>query len=91
LHIATTHRLPSFCEAREFAEVGGLLSSGHGIVDDLRNAAVYVKKIHGGSKPADLSWGQPTKLELVINLNTAKALGLAIPPSLLLRADEVFE
>ena len=89
--LAMTHRLPSFCEAREFAEVGGLISYGYGIADDFRNAAAYVKKILDGAKPADLPWGQPTKLELVINLKTAKALGITIPHSLLLRADEVIQ
>jgi putative ABC transport system substrate-binding protein len=87
--LAISHRLPSFCEAREFAEVGGLLSYGYGIADDFRHAAAYVKKILDGSKPADLPWGQPTKLELVINLKTARGLGLTIPQSLLLRADEL--
>ena len=89
--LAMMHRLPSFCEAREFAEVGGLLSYGYGIVDDYRHAAAYVKKILDGAKPADLPWGLPTKLELVINLKTAKALGLTIPQTLLLRADEVIQ
>jgi putative ABC transport system substrate-binding protein len=89
--LALTHRLPSFCEAREFAEVGGLLCYGYGIVDDYRNAATYVKKIIDGAKPADLPWSQPTRLELVINLKTAKALALTIPQALLLRADEVIQ
>jgi putative ABC transport system substrate-binding protein len=89
--LAMTHRMPSFFEAREFAEVGGLLSYGWSAAEMARNAAAYVRKILDGSKPADLPWGQPTKLELVINLRTAKALGLTIPKGLLLRADEVIQ
>jgi len=89
--LAMKHRLPSFCEALEFAEVGGLISYGYGIADDYRHAAAYVKKILDGSKPAELPWGQPTKLELVINLKTAEALGIAIPQSLLLRANAVIQ
>jgi putative ABC transport system substrate-binding protein len=89
--LAAMHRLPSFCAAREFAEAGGLISYGYGIRDDYRHAAAYVKKIIDGAKPADLPWEQPTKLELVINLKTAKALGLVIPQTVLRRADEVID
>jgi len=76
---------------REFAELGGLLSYGWMAAEFARNAATYVRKILNGANPADLPWGQSTKLELVINLRTAKALGLTIPKELLVRADEVIQ
>ena len=87
--LALRHRLPTSFAWREGPEAGGLLSYGFNVKDSWRRAAVYVDKILKGAKPADLPVEQPTKFELVINLKTAKALGLMIPPSLLGRADEV--
>jgi putative ABC transport system substrate-binding protein len=84
-------RLPSIGSYREFVEAGGLMSYGHDTVDIYRRLAIYVDKILRGSKPAELPIEQPTKFELAINLKTAKALGLTIPPSLLVRADQVIE
>ena len=88
---AARSRLPSIFHLREFAEAGGLVSYGVDRSDLFRRAATYVDKILKGANPADLPIEQPTKFELVINLKTAKALGLGMPPSLLARADEVIE
>jgi putative ABC transport system substrate-binding protein len=88
---AGKHRLPSIFANREYAEAGGLMSYGQNQIDIYRRAATYVDKIIKGAKPGDLPIEQPTKLELVINLKTAKALGLTIPQPLLLRADEVIQ
>jgi putative ABC transport system substrate-binding protein len=85
------YRLPSMHGLKENAEAGGLMSYGPSIVATFRRAAVFVDKILRGTKPADLPVEQPTKFEFVINLKTAKALGLTIPPSLLQRADQVIE
>ena len=85
------HRIPTIHDAREFVEVGSLMAYGPSIQDLWRRAAVYVDKIFKGAKPADLPVEQPTKVELVINLKTAKALGLTITPSALARADELIE
>ncbi len=89
--LAATHRLPSMFNAREFVELGGLIAYGASVPELNRRAATYVDKILKGAKPGDLPIEQPTKFELAINLKTAKALGLTIPPSLLLRADEVIQ
>ena len=89
--LAVKHRLPSIYPARAYAQVGGLLAYGSSDAQLYRRAAAFVDKILKGAKPADLPIEQPTKCEFVINLKTAKALGLTIPPSLLLRADQVIE
>ena len=85
------HHLPSIAEQSQLAAAGCLLAYGPDLTELYRQAARFVDKILKGSKPADLPVEQPTKLTLVINLKTAKALGLTIPQSLLLRADEVIQ
>jgi ABC-type uncharacterized transport system substrate-binding protein len=89
--LAMRHRLPVASEFGEFAEAGSLCSYGPSLTDLARRTAMYVDKILKGARPADLPVEEPTKFELVINLKTAKALGLTIPPSLLARADQVIE
>jgi putative ABC transport system substrate-binding protein len=88
---AMKHHLPSIGAWREFAEAGGLMAYGIAIQDVFRRAVGYVDKIFRGAKPADLPVQEPTKLEFVVNLKTAKALGLTIPPSVLARADEIIQ
>jgi putative tryptophan/tyrosine transport system substrate-binding protein len=89
--LAAQHRLPALYEFRDFVEAGGLMCYGADNRDVYHRVATYVDRILKGAKPADLPVEQPTKFELVINLRTAKALGLTIPQSILLRADQVIE
>jgi len=89
--LAAKSRLPTICGGQWYAEAGGLMSYGPSNIDRYRRAAYYVDKLLKGSKAADLPVEQPTKFELVVNLKTAKALGLTIPQSLLLRADRLIE
>ena len=91
IDFATKHGLPTIFPARDYVEPGGLMSYGYDREELVKRGASYVDRILKGAKPADLPVSQPTKFELVINLKTAKALGLTIPPSLLQRADQVIE
>jgi putative tryptophan/tyrosine transport system substrate-binding protein len=91
VELAATHRLPAMYPWSEFAESGGLMAYSPNRTEMYQRSATFVDKILKGAKPADLPVEQPTKFELVINMKTAKALGLTIPPSLLLRADQVIE
>ncbi len=89
--LAAKHRLPAMYDLREFIEAGGLMAYGPSLPDMMRRAAAYVDKILQGTSPGDLPVQQPVKFELVINLKTAKALGLTLPPTLLFQADEVLQ
>jgi putative tryptophan/tyrosine transport system substrate-binding protein len=91
LQLAMRHRLPAIYQSEDFVAEGGLMSYGPSLTDAFRQAATYVDKMLNGAKPADLPVEQPIKFRLVINLKTAKALGLTIPESLLVRADQVVE
>jgi putative ABC transport system substrate-binding protein len=91
VELAANQHHPTIYPFRNFAEAGGLLSYGINLLDQVRRSAFYVDKILKGARPGDLPVQAPTKFELVINLKTAKALGLDVPPTLLARADEVIE
>ena len=90
-HLAVGARMPTIHIAKEYVQAGGLMSYGPNYPDLYRRATDYVDKILRGAKPGDIPIEQPTKFDLIINLTTAKALGLTIPESFLLRADEVIE
>ena len=91
IDLAAEYRLLAIYEHREFVAEGGLMSYGPDLLALFRRAAIYVDKILKGAKPADLPVEQPTKFELVINLKTAKQIGVAIPPNVLARADRVIK
>ncbi len=91
VEFAATHRVPAIYQVREFTDAGGLMSYGLNFLGMFRRTAIYVDRVLRGAKPADLPVEQPTMFELVINLKTAKALGLTIPQSVLGRADEVIQ
>jgi putative ABC transport system substrate-binding protein len=91
VELAAQSRLPAIYESRDYVDAGGLMSYGQNLAVLFRRAATYVDKILKGAKPDDLPWEQPAQFELIINMKTAKALGLTIPQSVLQRADQVIE
>jgi putative ABC transport system substrate-binding protein len=91
VELAAKSRVPAIYDRRDFGELGGLVTYGTSVVELDHRAATYVDKILKGAKPADLPVEQPTKFELIINLKTAKQIGLAIPPNVLARADRVIK
>jgi len=91
VELAAQNGLPAIYESRDYVDAGGLMSYGQNLTLLFRRAAIYVHKILKGATPDDLPWEQPSQFKLVVNLRTAKALGLTFPPSLLLRADQVIE
>jgi putative ABC transport system substrate-binding protein len=91
IQLAASHRLPAFYEFKEYVQDGGLISYGPSLPEMWRRAASYVDRILNGAKPGDLPIERPTTFELAINLRTAKALGLTIPPAVLARADEIIQ
>jgi ABC-type uncharacterized transport system substrate-binding protein len=91
VELAARHNLPAFYGAREYVDEGGLMSYGENLRTAYHNAASYVSKVVHGAKPGDIPVEQPTKFELVVNMKTAKALGITVPQSVSLRADHVIE